>query len=330
MMKLFFAFILFIAFFKATAQSTSPAQRKLIDAAKVQLPAQTVKNTAAEQATNWEMELNEHPQNANAWLNHYIWTERNKLMAVEIKKTKLANTITEAKQYILNTSQYYLMLFLQSGKKDTASIIHALSLTQDKLWLYPYAIQSAIITKNTEVLLFYCKLLNDAKPLEKSLYEYHYNVLMSAVTNATVYAQGLNDLVPLAILQQVYSVRKDIALAYYDGKVKTDAYLCLSLGTEIISQYNNAAYTGLLIKTNNAGIEELKNNVEKFDLMYLGETDFFVDEAIQLYKNYLPSFILLYKQYKATSNKKADEIRSLIEKIAAKTNMQAEVKKAME
>jgi hypothetical protein len=42
---------------------------------------------------------------------------------------------------------------------------------------------------------------------------------MSAAPNATIYAKGLQDLVPLAVLQQVFLVRKDIVLKYNENKL---------------------------------------------------------------------------------------------------------------
>jgi hypothetical protein len=149
---------------------------------------------------------------------------------------------------------------------------------------------------------------------------------MSADSNATIYGRGLNDIVPMAILQQVYNVRKDIHLRYYTGYTKETGhtYLCLSLGRESLSQYPQAAYTGLLVKlAGDPGIDELKKHTEyDFDLHELETEVHPATDIDQLYKNYLPGFILLYKNYRQSGNRRAEKIKEYINKIAGNAGIE--------
>lgn len=284
----------------------------------------SLKNTkysAHTEAIKWKSIIEINKSDANAWLNYYIWTDRDKMLYENTKKQIINKLINDAAQFISGTWQNQLITFLHSGKKDTSALKKALALTNDKKTVYPYAVQYAIIVQDKTALKEYTAKLNVITPLHSIFYEYHYNTLQSAGLNATIYAKGLNDLVPLAILQNVYKVRTDIQLRYYDDKITIDdhTYLCLSLGKEIIERYSNAVYTGLLIKPNgNINHVQLKETIEnKFRLEEIKDGIFISPEEAGLYSNYLPSFILLYKWYVQQNSPAAAEMKNLITKIAA-------------
>jgi hypothetical protein len=290
-------------------------------------------SSAAVQAGNWQLEKERNPKNVLAWLNYYLWTDRNKELPAGQKKELLAQTLKDAGKHIKGTAAWHILNYLQSGKKDSASLLKALTTAESNYWVYPYAVQYAVMKQNETALKEYTGKLNAIAPLSPGLYEYHYNVLMSANSGATIYAQGLNDLVPLAVLQQAYGFRRDVRLRYYDGGIreKENAYLCLSSGREIISQYPLAAYTGLLVKIEGSDINEMKEHMEKnFTLVYLNQSNYLSGELSQLYKNYLPSFLLLYQQYKATGNEAGGAaIKTLILKIAGQAGITEEVLKQL-
>jgi hypothetical protein len=244
--------------------------------------------------------------------------QRSKTAAPE-KQAQLKSIFTQSQENIAGTWQEKLLQFLQADKRDSASLFAALRLSYSNPALYPYAVQYAIIVNDDDLTRLYSKAVNDAAPLSAALYEYHYNTLMSAAPNGVIYAKGLNDLVPLAIMQNVYGVRKDLELKYYEGKApEADAYLCLSLGKEVLEQYPQAAYTGLLIKVNadNAGVENAAHLTKNFSFKTLKNTGALNEEEKLIYKNYLPSFLILCKDYKAKKNTHAKEWKELTEKLA--------------
>lgn len=334
-MKYIIFFTLLFILSNAKAQSSgNTGVKKLLQNAtdtKVFIPSNDI---AGAQANNWMNEVKEDPFNEKAWLNYYLWTRRQKNISDIEKDLLLSQIVEESADYVIEKPQYYLMLFLQSGNMDTMAMDKALLLAKNESWIVPFAIQYFIISGNETALSAYCKKLENENPMQEALYQYHYNVLMSADSNAVIYARGLNDLVPMAVLQQVYNTRKDIRLKYYNNKIENAAntYLCLSLGKEIIAQYAAASCTGLLVKISSGStFSELREHVENdFDLSQLILAKNYGSDLAELYKNYLPSFIILHKYYSTTNTKKAQTIKNNILQIFAMTGREAEAKQFLE
>jgi hypothetical protein len=334
MAKNYLSIIAIFAFFLANAQNPTSAERILKNAVGFGSMVSASAQTISSQIYNWEMKKTAEPNNAMAWLNYYIWTERDRLMPGQEKKIKLMEIVSEAYNHISNSSEYQFMLFMQSGKTDSSSLNKALSWNTDKTWIYPYAIHYAIIKGEKKLLANYVdSLVAAGYTLSKEEYEYHSNVLMSAEDNAVIYARGINDLVPLAVLQHAHGIRKDIRLKYYQDKIdeKNKVYLCLSLGKEALSGYPNAHYTGLLVKISGPNdIHELEQHIQQdFNFSHLQSTASVTAKLPELYKNYLPGLILLYKYYKANQYLGAVDLKGLMENIAQKTGVINEMEKVL-
>jgi hypothetical protein len=286
----------------------------------------------SEQAESWHRKTKEEPGYAPGWFNYYLWTERDKGIDSIKKSSLLTGIVSDAGKHIRQSSEYSLMLYLKSGRKDSVSLFKALDLATDKFEVYPYIVQYGIIRQNTSILATYTQLLEKERPLSSILYTYHYNALMSADSNTTIYGRGLHDIVPMGILQNVHNIRKDINLQYYTGKVKnpSQSYLCLSLGEDVLSQYPNAAYTGLLVKMTDPGIDELKKHYEKdMDLSFLEAGGNWSHYESRLFRNYLPSFILLYRHYRDNNNSGSERLLSYINKIASRVYELEKVKQLL-
>ncbi|HRB31040.1 MAG TPA: hypothetical protein PK872_05975 [Ferruginibacter sp.] len=267
------------------------------------------------------------PANAMHWWNYFLALDHDESITASLKQAEMQNSISQASNFIKETWQYNLMLFIQSGKKEKDKVFKALSLAKDKNIIYPYLVQYAIIAKDKQALNEYANKLNETNPLTQNLYEYHYNTLMSATQGAFIYANGIADLVALAMVQ-AGGIRKDIELRYYDAPViqKENAYLCLSLGRDIIRNYPKAFYTGLLICLDEAkDFTEMKDHIENdFKFSFISQERKLAADEIPLYKNYLPSLILLYKSY-GTATPMKEFIKKKIEYIAKQVNMEAQV-----
>lgn len=258
----------------------------------------------------------QNPSNADAWILLYQNTERDKKLNAGAKEKEL-NFISEASTIFIKESwQFQLIQFFHSGKKNKEPLFKALQLAKDKAAIYPYLIQYSIIANDKTLLAEYAQKLYAASPLTPNVYEYQYNTLMSANTNAVIYARGIGDLVGLAMVQQATNIRKDITLKYYEEgmDLEPNAYLCLSLGREVIAKYPNAYYTGLLVSLNPAGdFTELSNHISNdFKKERLDYAVALTEPEKHLYKNYLPSFLLLYKSYE---NKNAAQAKWLMQKM---------------
>lgn len=281
----------------------------------------------------WKEQTQTNPSNAIAWLNYYIWMDRDNSFPATEKKQQLDQLTADARKQIRNTAEYQLILFLQSGKKDSAAIQKAVSLNRDNADIYMYGIQYLLASKSSVKLENWCRALESIKPLSGAYYEYHYNALMSADSNAVIYAKGLNDLVPMAVLQQVHGIRKDISLHYYTGNniTTSNTYLCLSTGSDAIAKYPEAIYTGLLVKINGNEKGELQQNIsDRFTLQYLDGQMYLSSDVATLYKNYLPGFLLLYRNYKNNGDARAEKLKAQILKIAGSSDAYYQVNKALE
>jgi hypothetical protein len=317
-MKQLFLFLLFTYPLILYAQSVSNAQTSHTSA--IITTSQLTAEAASLQLRNWEAAVMRDPNNAEAWYNYYIWMERNPDIRSGNKEKRLSQVLKDAGNHIQHQAAYHLMRYLQSQKKDTASLMKAVSLKGNADITYPYLVQYQVMNNDKASLQATCRLIESARPMTPSSYKYHFNVLMSADSNAVIYSKGLNDLVPMAVLQQVYHIRNDIRLvSYQDGmEIKPGSYLCLSMGASFLSRYPDASCTGLLVKLSKTpAFEELKKNVEdRFDLdsLQFNSPD---PGTVQLQKNYLPGFILLYRYYVKMNNPRQHSLKIVIQKIAA-------------
>ncbi len=326
-MKYLFLFLLLASTATLKAQQgNTPLRKEALQAAPATLvPEQTGTGTAQRWRTQWQQWVQQNPNNAEGWFNYYLWTERDKQLSTTGREKRLTQILLEAKDNIQGTALYYLMLYLQSGKKDSLSLKQAASFTNDRAFVYPYLLQHTFITKEYHLIKELSVQLHKLTPIPDVLYDYHYNVLMSADSNGIIYARGLNDLIPLAIMQQVHQIREDVQLRYYEEgeKVPENSYLCMSLGKDILKKIPASAYTGLLLKiSHDSSIRELKKNVEsKFHLSYLQELGEAATDVKQLHTNYLPALIILYKHYLQAGDLQSEKIKKWIEQITSVNGM---------
>jgi hypothetical protein len=328
-MKPLFTFFLMMLFLNGTAQSTGQPQ---VTGTTTNALNPLVVQKPAIQANKFYRQIMNNPADADSWLHYYTWLKNSKEFTETEKKQPLSQTILSSQKHIAASWQYALMNFIQSGKRNKSYLDAALESSTDKSIVYPYAIHYAIISKDETLLHEYARDMDKLRPLSPALYEYHFNCLQSAAPDAIIYAKGLGDLAPMAILQQVYGIRRDIRFAYYDEKISdtTNAYICLSAGKEIIRVYPDAGYTGLLIRiSNNKTNEELIRHSAAFSFSQLKSIRQLNGEEKIIYKNYLPAFILIYRFYKNNNDVAADEWMELIQKTASLTGSINEVNKML-
>jgi hypothetical protein len=324
-MKIFSCALLLFFSVAVKAQSiqrTVPSQQvTLQDASTIRLvPANAAAVTA--QATAWKKKLSGQLNDATAWLNYYVWTSRN----TTISPAALAEIVTESQHYISSTAEYQLMRYLQSDRQDSSAMLTAIQLKPDNAVVCSYAVQYALIHQNKTLLKAYCQQLERLEPMEDGIKEYHTNVLLSAAPGANVYAKGLYDLVPMAVLQQVYSIRNDVQLMFYTDTVQgNNNYLCLSLGKQTLLRYSNACYTGLLLQPDCSANTGGNNTVAAFNLYWLNTATSLSPAMAELYKNYLPSFIAQYKQLAKANSPAAVQWKEKIDKIATAAGISSQV-----
>lgn len=326
----------FIFFIAGCLMIQIAAQAQNIPNTATKLSGATVvsENSVQTQKTFWKSEIKLNPKNAEAWLQLYQWTERDKSLQLIQKQLLLEEIRVDAEKQISASWANYLINYLHTGMTDAVSLKKAIAISDNDAIIMPYAIQYAIIQNDSVMQKLYGERLQKAAPLSNSLFQFHLNCLLSADSNATIYAKGLNDLVPLSMLQQVFEIRKDIKLRYYNHKIKPhkNTYLCLTLGQDIIKLYPNAMYTGLLIKLlpDENTLVELEHNIDKqFGSTTLNMLSKLLPEEELIYRNYLPGLITLYNKYKKTDEVKMKKYASWISRLAEQTHATSIVQKIL-
>jgi hypothetical protein len=291
-----------------------------------QVVAVTHAGHAGEQAAKWRQLTRLEPRNAAAWLNRFTWEQR--------MKDNLAchRTYREALQQVPESGETALMGFIVTGRQDSLLLQQAFQKIPVKTLVYPHLIRFALENRQPVDFSRHTHAYFQLAPLlpESPLYWYYYNVLQSADSNALLHVSGDHDLLSLAVLQQVYSVRTDISLQTNNSPVRAEKqlveYYCLSAGKELIGKHPSAAYSGLLISLRPTG--DLAAVADRLRLDYLQQA-VYTGEVAQIHTNYLPFLLLRYRQYKKTDTLQATYWRSLAEKVAAEggKNIQALLEK---
>src|SRR5438067_1750271 len=93
---------------QATPEKRTEKNRTLFNAMEVSVST-TASQSPALQAQNWKEEKEQNPDNSIAWLNYYLWTERDKQLSQTEKKQLLQQTVTDAENHIANSSPFFLM-----------------------------------------------------------------------------------------------------------------------------------------------------------------------------------------------------------------------------
>lgn len=331
-MKSIFCCLLLLASASACAQSikgeqnASPNRRQLLQAHQVSISVNAVQSPSF-QANNWKAETMANPKNATAWLNYYLWTSREKTLAGREKQETLAHIATQAEQHANRSTAVYLIRYLQSAMKDSAALYQAFATSEDKALVYPYLIQHAVLTNNRPAIARHATAFERLSPLSPALTEYYHNLLMSADSGTVVYAQGINDLSSIAIVQQ-QGIRPDVTLKYYGGQpLEKNAYLCLSLGKETLQQHPAASFSGLLAAPGSkVPVEQILQKLEQqFIFQFLDGATALQPEVAVLYKNYLPSFLLLYRYLKENNESSTAQWEARILKIARWSGSEAAI-----
>ena len=150
MRSYFFAWLLMsstIAFSQAGPpdKTATSNRRSLLLKANDVIAAGTQRQSPSFQAANWKAEAEQNPADASAWLNYYLWTSREKNLFPVEKESRLAEIFSQAEKQGRQSAEYFLLKYLQSGKKDSGSLNKAFDLSNDKTTLCQYKIQHAII-----------------------------------------------------------------------------------------------------------------------------------------------------------------------------------------
>jgi hypothetical protein len=331
-----------IAFSQQGGSPSYPMNKKGMEATSLKYPLQISSHAYYESVIFWEDAIASNKSDAAAWFNYYLLTSRSNAIQPDLIQKKCGEIIDKAKSSISGKYQFSLMRYIHSlnemntgnPQPDSTALWSAFELAQEKKEIYPYLIQFAIIRQHKNLLQTYCREYEDLNKMSSSLMAYHSNVLRSANTNASIYAKGLNDLVPMAIVQEVYAIRTDVQLHYYpkNGTVLLpNSFLCLSLGSDILNRYPQGRLQGLLIKVDgDTKMSQLQNILfDKLDWSFINIRPDGGSLETVLAKHYLPSLLLLHQYLLKTKDERQIQTRIWLDAVGNYTGETKLIQKAL-
>lgn len=174
------------------------------------------------QAGLWEKEVQNHPENANAWY-HYYQASRYALTYEDGKtyedvKQKNLEIVQAMEKHVPDSYEFNLMMGcgasspLTNLNEEIRYLEKAYEMNPDEPLTYYALISSYERTRQTEKMKRFCEKLYASEDYAPGLYEYNYNVLVSVDEKAILFSNGDNDTYPVWVLQQVQGVRPDVVL----------------------------------------------------------------------------------------------------------------------
>jgi hypothetical protein len=315
------------------AQAGGDRNVKPLSAEQIQVT--TSSYNAVNLSQRWLQLAQKEPKVAGNWLNAALWTRRNYQLTESQKEQQYQQLAQQSKRHIGNTGEWMLISYLEGGRKDTALLGKAYEKMDNKITPLVLLVQDAVRFNDAIQKRNRCRQLQELQPINKgtALYWYHYNVLQSAPANATILARGENDLVPLALLQEIWQVRTDIKLKYFDENkvVNTGEFLCLSLGQQELEMYRTKGrITGLLLEAFPLQDSAYRQQVwpAAIETDYL-EKEIFYGIQAQLHKNYLPGLLLLYKHFFRLNDDRKEKYKNIILKIGTEAYIREQVQQQL-
>ncbi|MBP9924989.1 MAG: SUMF1/EgtB/PvdO family nonheme iron enzyme [Cyclobacteriaceae bacterium] len=189
----------------------------------------------SEQMSEWQNYLLGHATDADGWLNYYAAAR-----FAQSSDQKLEDIVTEIKNTIPNTFEFYLIQGWQEGYTPSGfeNLKKAYAVNPDHSGTYGLLMLASEFNFDKQARKEYAKKMHEAGILSTSLLSYSYNVLMSVSTNSILITEGENTTLPLIALQDIWNVRTDVTILnldmfkygdYRQAKLKTAGLVLTSL-----------------------------------------------------------------------------------------------------
>lgn len=166
-----------------------------------------------QQAQLWLVETQQHPQQANAWLNYYT-AARNINVLQGAAAFDLGAILTDVKQQIPASFEAHYLTYWQSNvfNRDYEALLKAHELAPDRMELAHDLIHYYEIKGDLANYAFWCEKYFSTGELSPGILSWNYNALASVRANGVLITQGDNDTYPAWVLQVVKGVRRDVRI----------------------------------------------------------------------------------------------------------------------
>jgi formylglycine-generating enzyme required for sulfatase activity len=166
-----------------------------------------------QQAQLWLAETQQHPQQADAWLNYYT-AARNINVLQGYAAFDLEGILTEVKANIPTSFEAYYLTYWQSNlfNRNYEALLKAHELAPDRMELAHDFIHYYEVKGDLANYAFWCEKYFRTGELSPGILNWNYNVLASVRANGVLLTQGDNDTYPAWVLQMVKGVRRDVRI----------------------------------------------------------------------------------------------------------------------
>ncbi|MFC2088880.1 hypothetical protein ACFLSX_04700 [Calditrichota bacterium] len=163
-----------------------------------------------QQASLWEKEVQNNPQNERAWY-YYFFATRYKTLGIDSqRRERLQNQIIDRMGASIPDSYLYYYIRFYHGVGDFNDLKKAYWINPNDPDLYWEFMRYYDDEADWDNRKKFCSKLYKSKDIASGLLEYNYNVLTSTDSNAILLTNGDNDTYPVWVLQDAKDVRKDV------------------------------------------------------------------------------------------------------------------------
>ncbi len=163
------------------------------------------------QALLWEQEVDQRPEDANAWFNYYKAARNANVLALD-PDFSLGAIVKELSGAIPHTFEHYYIEFWESPLENRRYdlLLKAHELAPDRIEAYHDLITYYELTGEKNLRSYYCQKWYESNAISPGVLDWNYNALMSVESNAILLTQGDNDTYPAWVLQEVMKVQPGV------------------------------------------------------------------------------------------------------------------------
>lgn len=166
-----------------------------------------------QQAQLWSAETQQHPEQADAWLNYYT-AARNINVLQGYAAFDLESILAEVKANIPRSFEAHYLTYWQSNlfERNYEALLKAHEIAPDRMELAHDFIHYYEVKGDLANYAFWCEKYFRTGELSSGILSWNYNALASVRSNGVLLTQGDNDTYPAWVLQMVRGVRRDVRI----------------------------------------------------------------------------------------------------------------------
>ena len=166
------------------------------------------------QAEAWQLEVENSPQDANAWMNYYLASRIVNILTPDQNPVNLQAIYEDLSGHIADTYEYHYLSYLNGGTDPNleAHIYKAYEMDPQRPEAYSHLIKIHTIKGDMDEAARINEQWLKTGAISQGILNWNYNALIALDENAILLTHGDNDTYPSWMLQQVHKVRPDVKI----------------------------------------------------------------------------------------------------------------------